>query len=107
MGRTLAEATGRMHLSVGHMLREEAKKETEEAQMINQSIRLGVLVATVSMRGSRHIYHNCWQTKNFLIAIRIAETDMYSGIPISRTSRGNANWFEKSESSRSKITMFD
>ena len=52
LARTLAEATGRTHLSVGHMLREEAKKDTEEAQMINQSIQMGVLVDTVSMRAS-------------------------------------------------------
>jgi len=56
LGRTLAEATGRTHLSVGHMLREEAKKDTEEAQMINQSIQMGVLVATVSMRASWYRY---------------------------------------------------
>lgn len=49
LGRALAEATGRTHLSVGHILREEAKNETEEAQMINQSIQMGELVATVSM----------------------------------------------------------
>ena len=52
LARTLAEATGRTHLSVGHMLREEAKKDREEAQMINQSIQMGVLVDTVSMRAS-------------------------------------------------------
>ncbi len=49
LGRTLAEATGRTHLSVGQMLREEAEKDTEEAQEINQAIKMGVLVATVSM----------------------------------------------------------
>ena len=52
LARTLAEATGRTHLSVGHMLREEAKKDTEEAHMIIQSIQMGVLVDTVSMRAS-------------------------------------------------------
>ena len=31
-------------------------------------------------------------------------SSIYSGIPISRTSRGNANWFEKSGG---KITVFD
>ncbi|KAJ7339397.1 hypothetical protein OS493_005792 [Desmophyllum pertusum] len=45
LGRTLAEATGRTHLSVGQILREEAKQETEEAQAINQAITTGVLVA--------------------------------------------------------------
>ena len=49
LGRTLAEATGRTHLSVGQMLREEAKQDTEEAQMIDQAIKMGVLVATVCM----------------------------------------------------------
>lgn len=55
LGRTLAEATGRTHLSVGQMLREEAKQDTEEAQMIDQAIKMGVLVATVCMHGSSRI----------------------------------------------------
>jgi len=46
LGKTLSEATGRTHLSVGHLLREEAKKETERAQLINDAILLGALVAT-------------------------------------------------------------
>ena len=49
LGRTLAEATGRTHLSVGQILREEAKQETEEAQAINQAITTGVLVAAVCL----------------------------------------------------------
>ena len=59
LARTLAEATGRTHLSVGHMLREEAKKASEEAQMIVQSIQMGVLVDTVSVCASWHIYNKC------------------------------------------------
>ena len=50
LGRTLAEATGRTHLSVGEILREEAKKDTEDAQMINEAIKTGLLVATVCMQ---------------------------------------------------------
>jgi len=49
LGKTLSEATGRTHLSVGHLLREEAKKETERAQLINDAILLGALVATVGI----------------------------------------------------------
>ena len=36
-------------------------------------------------------------TVNMLLTCSI-----YSGIPNSRTSRGNANWFEKSDSSRNR-----
>lgn len=47
LGKSLSEATGRTHLSVGHLLREEAKKETELARSINEAILMGVLVASV------------------------------------------------------------
>lgn len=46
LGKSLSEATGRTHLSVGHLLREEAKKETELARSINEAILMGVLVAS-------------------------------------------------------------
>ena len=47
LARTLAEATGRTHLSVGLILREEAKQETEQGQSIKEAIKTGMLVATV------------------------------------------------------------
>ena len=34
--------------------------------------------------------------KFYLFIFLLLGTVIYSGIPISRTSRGNANWFEKS-----------
>ncbi|PFX19436.1 Adenylate kinase isoenzyme 5 [Stylophora pistillata] len=46
LARTLAEATGRTHLSVGLILREEAKQETEQGQSISEAIKTGMLVAT-------------------------------------------------------------
>lgn len=49
LGKTLSESTGRTHLSVGSLLREEAKKDSERAQLINEAIVMGVLVATVCM----------------------------------------------------------
>ena len=48
LGKTLSEATGKTHLSVGHLLREEARKDTERSQLINQAILMGRLVASVS-----------------------------------------------------------
>ena len=47
LARTLADATGRTHLSVGLILREEAKQETEQGQSIKEAIKTGMLVATV------------------------------------------------------------
>lgn len=46
LARTLADATGRTHLSVGLILREEAKQETEQGQSIKEAIKTGMLVAT-------------------------------------------------------------
>lgn len=46
LGKTLSESTGRTHLSVGSLLREEAKRDSERAQSINEAIVMGVLVAT-------------------------------------------------------------
>ena len=77
LAQTLAEATGRTHLSVGHMLREEAKKDTEEAQMIIQSIQMGVLVDTVSVRASWHIYHKCCLKRKTCLSTRIAEMKVH------------------------------
>lgn len=65
LGRTLAEATGRTHLSVGQMLREEAKKDTEEAQMINQAITMGVLVATVCMHLPLSLHRKIKKTRKY------------------------------------------
>lgn len=56
LGKTLSEATGRTHLSVGHLLREEARKESERARMINEAILMGVLVASVCMNRSYWFY---------------------------------------------------
>ena len=47
LGKSLSDATGRTHLSVGHLLREEAKQATERARLINEAILMGVLVASV------------------------------------------------------------
>ena len=49
LGKTLSESTGRTHLSVGSLLRQEAKRDSERAQSINEAIVMGVLVATVCM----------------------------------------------------------
>ena len=49
LGKTLSDATGRTHLSVGILLREEAKKETERAQAISEAILMGGLVASVGI----------------------------------------------------------
>lgn len=49
LGKTLSDATGRTHLSVGLLLREEAKKETEQAQATNEAILMGGLVASVGI----------------------------------------------------------
>lgn len=46
LGKTLSEATGKTHLSVGHLLRQEARKDTERSQLINQAILMGRLVAS-------------------------------------------------------------
>lgn len=46
LGKSLSDATGRTHLSVGHLLREEAKQATERARLINEAILMGVLVAS-------------------------------------------------------------
>lgn len=83
LGRTLAEATGRTHLSVGHMLREEAKKDTEEAQMINQSIQMAVLVATVCVRPVAK--------RKTCLSIRISETDLRECIWLRCTGRLKKN----------------
>ena len=67
LGKTLSESTGRTHLSVGSLLREEAKRDSERAQLINEAIVMGVLVATV-----------CINPLNPSIHIQILQTDLHT-----------------------------
>lgn len=46
LAKALSEATGKTHLSLGNLLRNETRKETERAQLVNEAILTGHLVAS-------------------------------------------------------------
>ena len=77
LARTLAEATGRTHLSVGLILREEAKQETEQGQSISEAIKTGMLVATVCRYA---LFMFCFVLFCFLMIIAIFQLSVENSL---------------------------
>lgn len=55
LSKSLATATGRTHISVGDILREEAEKDSDQGKEVAGAIGVGCLIAAVSGKAPSRI----------------------------------------------------